>query len=170
MWGGITAVWRPLTQMCRWSWPQWLPGAGHSNLHNCQPLLGVKRSPVFVNLYFPYAGQGLLFFCWWQQHFEFQRHVWQWKEEAMLRLIHMHDFNSHFQQDFLAYFIRPVSVHLAMVSVGCSFNSVFNLFAQFKTKTKSHENYVFLYPFSNMAISPPPPPPPPIMKNCILYW
>ena len=29
----------------------------------------------------------------------------------------------------------------------------FSLFAQFKT-TKSHENYVFLYPFSNMAISP----------------
>ena len=30
--GGITAVWRPLAQMCRWSWPQWLPGAGHSSL------------------------------------------------------------------------------------------------------------------------------------------
>ena len=30
---------------------------------------------------------------------------------------------------------------------------VFNLFAQFKT-TRSHENYVFLYPFSSMAISP----------------
>ena len=30
----------------------------------------------------------------------------------------------------------------------------FNLFAQFKTTTKSRENYVFLYPFSNMAISP----------------
>ena len=29
----------------------------------------------------------------------------------------------------------------------------FSLFAQLKT-TKSHENYVFLYPFSNMAISP----------------
>ena len=28
----ITAVWRPLPQMCRWSWPQWLPGAGHSSL------------------------------------------------------------------------------------------------------------------------------------------
>ena len=28
----ITAVWRPLTQMCRWSWHQWLPGAGHSSL------------------------------------------------------------------------------------------------------------------------------------------
>ena len=31
----------------------------------------------------------------------------------------------------------------------------FSLFAQFKT-TKSHENYVFLYPFSNMAIFLPP--------------
>ena len=30
----------------------------------------------------------------------------------------------------------------------------FSLFAQFKTTTKFHENYVFLYPFSNMAISP----------------
>ena len=30
----------------------------------------------------------------------------------------------------------------------------FSLFAQFKTTTKSHENYVFLYPFSNTAISP----------------
>ena len=30
----------------------------------------------------------------------------------------------------------------------------FSLFAQFKTTTISHENYVFLYPFSNMAISP----------------
>ena len=28
----ITADWRPLTQMCRWSWPQWLPGARHSSL------------------------------------------------------------------------------------------------------------------------------------------
>ena len=30
----------------------------------------------------------------------------------------------------------------------------FSLFAQFKTTTKSHENYVFLYLLSNMAISP----------------
>ena len=28
----ITAVWRLLTQMCRWSCPQWLPGACHSGL------------------------------------------------------------------------------------------------------------------------------------------
>ena len=32
-------------------------------LHSCQPLSGVNLSPVFVNLYFPYAGQGLLFFA-----------------------------------------------------------------------------------------------------------
>ena len=30
----------------------------------------------------------------------------------------------------------------------------FSLLAQFKTATKSHESYVFLYPFSNMVISP----------------
>ena len=30
--------------------------------HSCQPLLGVNLSPEFVNLYFPYAVQGLLFF------------------------------------------------------------------------------------------------------------
>ena len=38
----------------------------------------------------------------------------------------MHDFKSHFQ-DFLAYCTRPVSVHLAMASVGYSFNS-FSIF------------------------------------------
>ena len=43
-----------------------------SIIHSCQPILGVNLSPELVNLYFPYAGQGLLFFCWWQQHFEFQ--------------------------------------------------------------------------------------------------
>ena len=41
-------------------------------LHSCQPLLGVHLSPEFVNMYFPYAGWGLLFFRWWQQHFEVQ--------------------------------------------------------------------------------------------------
>ena len=34
--------------------------------------MGVNLSPEFVNLYFPYAGWGPLFFCWYQQHFEFQ--------------------------------------------------------------------------------------------------
>ena len=41
-------------------------------IHSCQPLLGVNLSPESVNLYFPYADWGLLFFCWYQQHFEFQ--------------------------------------------------------------------------------------------------
>ena len=82
------------------------------------------------------------------------RQAWQWKEGAMLCKIHMHDFKSHFQQDFLAYCTRPVSVHLVRACVGCSFDSFFNLFAQFKTTTKSHENYVFLYPFSHMTMSP----------------
>ena len=66
----------------------------------------------------------------------------------------MQDFKSHFRQDFLAYCTRPVSVHLAMACIGCSFNSYSVFFAQFKTTTKSHENYVFLYPFSSMAIYP----------------
>ena len=68
--------------------------------------------------------------------------------------IHMHDFKSHFQQDFLSYCSRPVSVHLAMACVSCSFDSFSIFFAQLKTTAKSHENYAFLYPFSNMAISP----------------
>ena len=41
-------------------------------MRSCQPLLGVNLSPEFVNPYFPYAGQGLLLFRWWQQRFEFQ--------------------------------------------------------------------------------------------------
>ena len=36
--------------------------SGADLLHSCQPLLEVNLSPVFVNLYFPYGGQGLLFF------------------------------------------------------------------------------------------------------------
>ena len=32
--------------------------------HSCQPLLGANLSPEFVNLYFPYAGRGLLFLRW----------------------------------------------------------------------------------------------------------
>ena len=42
--------------------------------YSCQPLLGVNLSPEFVNLYFSYASLALfflLFFCWWQQYFEF---------------------------------------------------------------------------------------------------
>ena len=72
----------------------------------------------------------------------------------MLCKIHMQDFKSHLQQDFLAYYTRPVSVHLA-VTCWLLIQQFFNLFAQFKTTTKSHKNDVFLYLFS---ICPPPPP------------
>ena len=44
-------------------------------------------------------------------------------------------------------------MHLTMVRVGSSFDSFSIFLLSFKTPTKSHENYVFLYPFSNMAIS-----------------
>ena len=122
-------------------------------IHSCQPLLGVNLSPEFVNLYFPYAGWGLLFFAGGGGILNSSWHVWRWKQEAMLCEIHMCDFKSHFQQDFFSL------VHLASQ---CAFGDgvcrllvwqCFNLFAQFKTTTKSHENYVFLYPFSKMAIS-----------------
>ena len=53
-------------------------------LHSCQPLLGVNLSPEFANLYFPYAGQGLLFFAGGNGILSSKWHVWQWKEEAML--------------------------------------------------------------------------------------
>ena len=64
------------------------------------------------------------------------QHVWQWKEEAMLHEIHMRDFKSHFQRDFLVYCTRPVTVHLAMASVGCSLDS----FSIFLLSLKQQQN------------------------------
>ena len=97
-------------------------------LHSCQPLLGVNLSPEFVNLYFPYTGGGLLFFfAGGSSILNSNWHMWQWKEEAMLCKIHMRDHKFHFQQDFLVYCTRPVSVHLVMACVSCSFNS-FSIF------------------------------------------
>ena len=57
--------------------------------HSCQSLLGVNISPEFVNLYFPYAGKGLLFlFCWWQRHFEFQPAcvAVEWRSNVVLNM------------------------------------------------------------------------------------
>ena len=122
--------------------------------HSCQPLLGVNLSPEFVNLYFTYTNQGLFsfFFAFGSGILNSDQHVWQQKEEAMLCELHMHDFKPHFWWDFFAYCTRPVSVHLAMVCFGCLFNSFYFILFSFKT-TIFHENYVFLYPFSSMAIS-----------------
>ena len=33
----------------------------YTQIHSCQPNLGVNLSPEFVNLYLPYAGQGFCF-------------------------------------------------------------------------------------------------------------
>ena len=95
--------------------------------HSCQPLLGVNLSLEFVDLHFPCAGRGLVFFAGGSGTLNSNWHMWQWKEEAMLCEIHIHDFRSYFLQDFLAYCTRPVSVHLAMACVGCSFDS-FSIF------------------------------------------
>ena len=46
--------------------------------------------------------------------------------------------NMHAQQDFLAYCTRPVSVHLAMVCAGCSFNS----FSVFLLGLKQQQNLI----------------------------
>ena len=90
------------------------------------------------------GGSGVLNFNW---------HMQQWKEKVMCE-IHLCNLKFHFRQDVYAYCTRPVSMHLMMVCVSCSFNSFFNLFALFCTTTKSHKNYVFLYSFFSMAISP----------------
>ena len=58
------------------------------------------------------------------------RHMWQCKEEAMCKI--------HFQQDFLAYCARPVSVHLATACVSCSFDS----FLIFLLSLKQQQNLV----------------------------
>ena len=116
-------------------------------IHSCQPLLGVNLSPAFVN---PYAGWGLLFFL----ILNFSRHVWRWKEEAMLCEIHTRDFKSHFRWDFLAYCTRPVSVHLAMACVGCSFDS----FSVFLLSLKPQQNLMkIMFSCIHFPLGPYPP-------------
>ena len=65
----------------------------------------------------------------------------------------MHNFKSHFQQDFLAFCTRPVSVHFVMVCVSCSFHS-FLIFLLSLKQQQNLRKIMFSYPFSNMAISP----------------
>ena len=122
--------------------------------HSCQPLLRVNLSPEFVNLYFPYVGQGLLLFRWWQQRFEFQLACVAVEGKSS-------DVQNTHAQLKISLLMRFLSL-LLQASQCASGNGVcrllvqqfFSLFAQFYTTTKSHETYVFLYPFSNMAISP----------------
>ena len=94
-----------------------------SYVHSCQPLLGVNLRPEFVTPYFPYCRPVFIFFTGGSSIWNSNQYMWQWKEEAMLCKIHMCNSKSLFQQDFLAYCARPVSVHLAIACVGCSFDS-----------------------------------------------
>ena len=68
----------------------------------------------------------------------------------------MHNFKSHFQQDFLAYCTStPVSMHLAMASVGCSFNS----FSVFLLSLKQQQNRMkIMFSCVDFPIWPYPPP------------
>ena len=88
------------------------------------------------------------------------RHMWQWKEEALLCWICMHNFKSHFQWDFLAYCTRQVSVHLAMACVSCLFNS----FSVFLLSLKQLQNLMKIM-FSCIHFLVWPYPPQKIMKK-----
>ena len=103
-----------------------------------------------------YAGRGPLFFAGGSGFLNSNQHVWQWKEEAMLCEIHMHDFKSHFQfqQDFLAYCTRPVSVHLVMACVSCLFDS----FSIFLLSLKQQQNLMkIMFSCIHFPIWPYPP-------------
>ena len=66
----------------------------------------------------------------------------------------MHNFKSHFQWDFLAYCTKPVSLHLAMVCVGCSFDS----FSIFLLSLKQQQNLMkIMFSCINFPIWPYPP-------------
>ena len=94
----------------------------------------------FVNLYFPYAGRGLLVLRWQQQHFELQpaRVAVEGRSCVVLNLPH-HIARiqiTQFQWDFLACCTRSVSVHLMMACVGCSFDT----FSVFLLSLKQQQN------------------------------
>ena len=93
--------------------------------HSCQPLLGVTLNPEFVNLQFPYAGQGLWLFRWWQHHFEFQLAHVAVEGRSNVVLNTRAQLQISLPMRLLSLCTRPGSVHLAMLMacVSCLFNS-----------------------------------------------
>ena len=129
-------------------------GEEQIKLRRCQPLLGVNLSPEFVNVYFHYASSGLLFFCWWQQHFEFQpAHVAMEGRSNVVQNTHV-GLQISLLTIFLSLLHEASQCALGNGMCWLLIQQFFSIFAWFKTTTKSHENYVSLYPFSSMAISP----------------
>ena len=122
-------------------------------LHSCQPLLGVNLSPEYVNLRFPYAGQGLLFFAGGNSILN-SNSMCGSRRKKQCCAKYTHDFKSHFQQDFSAYCTKPVSVHLAMPCIGCSFDS----FSVFLLSLKQQQNLVkIMFSCIHFPIWPYPP-------------
>ena len=125
--------------------------------HSCQPLLGINLSPEFVNLYFPYAGRDYYFLlvaaAFWIQTGTCDSGR---KKQCCANL----NTHAQLQISLPMWFLSLLALGLSVCIWGwCALAAhltVFLSFAQFnfKTTTKSHENYVFLYPFSSMAISP----------------
>ena len=65
-------------------------------------------------------GSFIGFFHWWHGILNSNRHMWKWKEEAMLCEYTRATSNlTHFWQDFSTNCTRPVSVHLAMAIGMC---------------------------------------------------
>ena len=115
-----------------------------------------------MNLHFPYAGRGLLFFRWQQQHFEFQpARVAEGRSNVVL--------NMHAQLQILACCTWSVSVHLAMVC-WLLIRQFFNIF-QFLLSLKQQQDLMkIMFSGINFHIWPYPPPPPPPMIYFISYW
>ena len=77
------------------------------------------------------------------------------KKQCCAKYRRVRDFKSHLRRDFLADCIRPVSVHLAMASVGCSFES----FSVFLLSLKQQENRMkIMFSYVHYPIWPYPPP------------
>ena len=124
-------------------------------MHSCQPLLGVNLSPEFVNLYFPYAGRGLLFFRWWQRHFEFQPACVAVEGRSCVVLTMQAQLQISLPVRFLSLLHKASQYAFGDGVCWLLVRQFFNLFAQFKTATKSHVNYVFLCQFSYIWLYPP---------------
>ena len=73
------------------------------------------------------------------------------------------NLKSDFWRDFLAYCTRPVSVHLAMACVGCSFNN----FSSFLLSLKQQQNLMkIMFSCIHFPIWPYPPK---IMQKNVFY-
>ena len=131
---------------------------GHLDSHTAPELC-----PEFVNV-FPLCRPGSFVFSLVAAAFSIPTGtcVSGRKKQCCAKYTCIRDFKSHFRRDFLAYCTSPVSVHLAMVRAGCSFDS----FSIFSLSLK-HQQHLMKIMFCciHFPVWPPPPPPPPKKKN-----